>query len=142
MNAIAAPKRKRSTSSKGATLELRAQRILERDGYLVERATKKLAWINGQPRSMAHDFFAAADLIAIPRKGPVRLVQVTARIADRATKRKQMQPLADHVRASLAVQCEVWCWVPGRKPEGQRFRVQEWNPSGEWADARDEVCGD
>lgn len=138
MNAIATPKRT-NRSAKGATLELRAQRILEAQGHLVERATKKLTWINGQPRSMAHDFFAAADLIAIPRKGPVRLVQVTARVADRAAKRKQMQPLADHADVEH-VQCEVWCWVGGRKPAGQRFRVQEWNSAGEWADAKDEVC--
>lgn len=129
-----------TSSSKGNAREKAAVAILESQGWLCWRAGKVLAWVNGQPRSQQHDIFGCADIIAAGGS-VVRFIQVGT-LEHRAKKQRKMQALAERtVMASCGsgVQCEVWAWIGGRRPDGQRFRVRRWNGL-EWADCDDVVC--
>lgn len=127
-----------STSSKGNAREKAAVAILESQGWLCWRAGKVLAWVNGQPRSQQHDIFGCADIIAIKSNCPVRFIQVGT-LEHRAAKQRKMQPITDRYGGTCDFEAEVWAFVPGRRPEGQRFRVRTFN-RGEWADCEDQAC--
>jgi len=63
----------------GAYYENKAKKMLEAEGYIVERALPKTVWIPGKggrrPISIHHDFFGLFDLIAIKEK-EVRWIQI------------------------------------------------------------------
>lgn len=132
------PKRKRNTSRKGQQLEGHARAILESQGYEVATAGKVLAWTPKGPRSKQHDLFGCIDLIGVQSKRVVRFVQVTDKHNRRARERKAT-PFAKGSPYEHA-DVEVWGFVAGRRPAGQRFRVTRWLPLGGWVDCEDEVC--
>lgn len=134
---LAKPKRK-NTSAKGQKLEGLARAILEHEGYAVATAGKVLAWTPRGPRSKQHDLFGCIDLIATQRSHIPVFVQVTDKHNRRARERKATAYARGYTSPD-AVIVQVWAFVGGRRPKGQRFLVTEWN-NLEWADCTDRVC--
>lgn len=127
-----------SASSKGADRERKAKAILESQGYRVEQAPKVAKYFGGMVRSARHDFWGCIDLIAIHQLLPTLYVQV-GRKHDMREKERDVTEFA----ANIALEhndVEVWGFVEGRRPEGQRFRVTRWNGAGEWGRCADMQC--
>lgn len=102
--------------AKGARAELKAQRALEAEGYLVARAPPAAIYCH-------NDLFGCFDLVAI-NFTRIRMIQVTTGSGVAAKKR-----LIDSRRSQLpfisGVQYEVWRLVPRK---GWRFWVKGGGP--------------
>lgn len=104
-----------SKRSKGNQWETEVRKILESEGYIVEKAHARLVWIKGRPISMSHDFYGAWDLIA--KKGGFKTLwaQVSS-IAHVSDKRSQ---IASFPWTSDFDDCRIY----GRIPNSRLFRV-------------------
>jgi hypothetical protein len=113
--------------------------ILESWGYAVAtagKATQRLP--DGRTLTRQHDLFGCIDLVATRRNCAPLFVQVGGKDKMR---RKERDGLA-FARDSTSPDCatvEVWGFVEGRRPAGQRFRRTQWNGL-EWAECLDAVC--
>lgn len=114
-----------NTRAKGNRLELRAQRILEADGWAVWRPT-------GRARHGSSDIFGAFDLLALHPGHLPLLVQVGV-VPHAARKRRQVDAVDALTRAS-GVSQEVWCWCD----KGRRFRTWRKSMSGSWREVMEE----
>lgn len=118
---------RRSTKAKGALLERRATRLLEEQGYLIDRAHATPIYGPGGNviGSNANDRFGVFDILASSATH-MRLVQVTV-VEKVSARRRKVEKVLDRVPiATGAVTAEVWGWVGGRRVEGklaQAFRV-------------------
>lgn len=105
-----------STRTKGNQYENEVKAILERDGWVVEKARAYLVWIKGRALAKAHDFFGSWDLIAKKVNEPTLWVQVST-WEHASDKRKQVQdfPSTDNVDI---------CAIYGRKGgRGAHYRI-------------------
>lgn len=110
-----------SAKSKGDAAEVRAQRLLESEGYLVHRTVRTSFQRGGIWRSNNNDIFSLFDLVAVHPQFPVRFVQVTAgAYGDAIERRKKVLALAEHFPVRHA-DLEVWRWVGGAKRLDKRF---------------------
>jgi hypothetical protein len=135
--------KRKNTSAAGAIIERKAIAILEAEGWLVHRAVRTpFTRAPGRFGSNSNDVFGCFDLVAVRFGGwngkhATRFIQV-GRKHDRRAKERKARPVADRMDCDN-VGPEVWGFVPGRKPAGQRFVVTRWNRH-EWAECDDEVC--
>lgn len=107
-----------SKRSKGNTYEKEVQRILESEGWLVERALPKFVYIPGRkfPISTSHDFFSAWDLVCKKANNPTLWVQVST-WEHASTKREQVKNFPWTPGVDL---CAIYARVRGR---GAHFKV-------------------
>lgn len=126
-----------SAVRKGAMLEGYACDCLAQRGYVCATAGKRIKRLpDGRLLPAGNDFFDAFDVVATHASRPTLWVQVSV-ISERSRKRKQVEPALAHLSLEHN-DAEVWSWIGGRRPHGQRFRVQRWN-GVEWSDAEDAV---
>lgn len=133
--------KRKNTSASGAVIERKAIARLHADGYAVERARTSTVWIKGKPRNVHVDFFGAFDLIALHPQYGTLLIQVTTKAKMRERERK-VAAAVDGFYNPLNAVAQVWGFVGGRRPNGQRFIVTELSCNGPdaWCEAQDEVC--
>ena len=115
-----------SSRGVGNAAENRAEKELEANGYLVERARPDLRWIGpGRCRSMAHDIFGAFDLFAVKANAAdssedrIRLIQVTA---GSGVNERRMKVAAMHPKMPYEISLEVWRWRGGRAKKTDRIK--------------------
>jgi len=115
-----------SSRREGNRVEVMAEKLLESEGYLVERARPDLRWIGpGRCRSMAHDIFGAFDFLAVRRdraapprwREQIRLIQVT-KSKSAASRRKKVAALEPLIPDIISL--EVWRWRGGRPKNSDR----------------------
>ena len=101
-----------NANNRGAYYERRSKLLLEKDGWLVEKANARIIWIKGRPISMHHDFFGLFDLLIV--KGSiVKFIQVkyqgeseegkSAGIAGLVALREKCRMFPAGIR-------EIWIW--------------------------------
>lgn len=115
-----------SNLSKGKGYEREAVKILEKQGWLVEKAINKTAWSKGRVFTIAHDFFGMFDLIAVKPREATRWIQVSTWEMS-SVKRKQLfnlNWLPDYHSV------EIWARRRGHKPP--HFRVLYADDGFEW----------
>jgi Holliday junction resolvase-like predicted endonuclease len=94
-----------SSRTKGNAYELKSRKMLEKDGYLVEKANARILWIGGRPISKHHDFFGLFDLIAVNSQ-EVRFIQV--KFLDEES--HGWLSSVRHEIAGFPVKSELWIW--------------------------------
>lgn len=66
-----------SNLSKGKSYEREVVKILEKQGWMIEKAINKTVWNKGKVFSIAHDFFGMFDIIAKKAGHTTRWIQVS-----------------------------------------------------------------
>ena len=106
-----------SNVSKGKQYEREAEKILQSQGYLTERAFNKTVWIRpGVVRSIAHDFFGHFDIIAKKAGSPAVWVQVSTWEQSSVKRAK----LLDLEAFGNGDDVQIWARVRGK---GGHFRI-------------------
>ena len=115
-----------SARTKGNAAELRAQRELEAEGFLVHRAVQSGYRVGGRWLSRSNDVFGLFDLVAVAGAEEVyhvRFVQVTT--AGNASVRRKKILAMRHRFPAGCVRLELWVWHPGRPTKRAKLR-QNW----------------
>jgi len=126
-----------TANSKGAAIEKQAQEILEKWGYRVQRASRKMTCIGpGRYISQDNDFWNCVDLLAIKSDSPVRMVQTT----DPTSVSHHRQKFISIPFPFAHCWVEIWAWHAGKRSKGdagkyllaQVFSVTRLQPDGSW----------
>jgi len=115
-----------SNLSRGKTYEREAVKILESQGWLVEKAINKTVWNKGKVFSIAHDFFGMFDIIAKKPGHTTRWIQVST-WEQSSVKRNQLLNL-NWTKDYDSV--EIWARV--RRGKTPHFRVLLASEGFEW----------
>lgn len=122
-----------SSRKRGNELERRAQKELEADGFLTDRARPDLRWIGpGRCISKKTDLLGAFDVLAVDQTH-IRFIQVCEDSGGHAAeRRKKVEAIAGRFPGHVAL--ELWRWrSEGRKKDGGHGRgwIKEWlSPAG------------
>ena len=119
-----------SALSKGKSYELEVKKILESEGYKVEKAVNRVIWIKGKPVSVAHDFFGAFDIIARQNGSPTLWIQVTV-WSQVSTKRHDLEGFKFNVGEMGVIYARM------RREDGEKpgFRLLYHTENYEWKGA-------
>ena len=98
-----------SARAKGSQTEIRAQKALEAEGWMVYRVPLSRAW------TKSVDIFHLWDLFAV-RKGEYKLVQI------KTNKKPSLTPYEQFWQENMAscLSCEVWVWY------NRNSKVKSW----------------
>ena len=118
-----------NSKAKGDKAELEVQKILEKDGFLVQRAWRKMIRLpNGRWVSKTNDFFGCFDIMAIPATeeeeviDPVKLIQVTTE-NELGTKRTKIR---ETMKNNYTVCYEITIWCRIKEKNKVKYRVYEY----------------